>query len=114
MGLFRQIDAESTGHLSMLETRNALYLLGIVVSDEQIQDLFEVLDLDGSALVDYTEFMELLSWAHARESQTATLPRAVIHFLQDKFGLQNLVDQATWDLLCNVECFRAESCHIRL
>jgi hypothetical protein len=49
--------------------------------------------LCGRGPIDYKEFMELLSWAYARDAPTSTLPQVVIHMMQDKFGLQNLVDQ---------------------
>eukprot|EP00658_Telonema_sp_P-2_P029499 TRINITY_DN2243_c0_g1_i11.p1 TRINITY_DN2243_c0_g1~~TRINITY_DN2243_c0_g1_i11.p1 ORF type:complete len:541 (-),score=109.38 TRINITY_DN2243_c0_g1_i11:236-1858(-) len=109
MTVFRDLDTDNSGTLDRYELRDGLSSLGVAIQEEQMGQLFECLDLDGNSAVDYEEFLQMLSWSHARASQVSTFPQIVIKYLQDKLGLQTLVDQAAWDLLCNVECFRSES-----
>ncbi|EKX34040.1 hypothetical protein GUITHDRAFT_147498 [Guillardia theta CCMP2712] len=57
---FNYFDQARTGHISSLELHHALQKLQIGVSDEEIDSMMELADLDKNGMIDYHEFEELM------------------------------------------------------
>lgn len=51
------MDDNSSGDLTFNEFKNGVHDLGLIVSDEEYQQLFQLFDRDGSGTVKYDEFL---------------------------------------------------------
>ena len=54
---FRIMDDNRSGDLNYQEFRNGMHDLGLLVDDEQYQQLFQLFDRDGSGTIKYDEFL---------------------------------------------------------
>lgn len=63
--MFQAFDKDNDGKLSKLELKNGYAASGQKISDEQINDMFDLVDLDHSGFIDYSE------WIVAAISDTA-------------------------------------------
>eukprot|EP00878_Enallax_costatus_P019301 GHUV01020361.1.p1 GENE.GHUV01020361.1~~GHUV01020361.1.p1 ORF type:complete len:411 (+),score=150.67 GHUV01020361.1:34-1233(+) len=55
--LFKSIDADSSGTITVEEMRRALQHWGHKISDAELQSLMAIADVDGDGLIDYNEFV---------------------------------------------------------
>ena len=49
---------------------------------------------------------DLVEAAHEDPANTSNMPVFVYQCLSKKYGLKSLVEQACWDLVCNIEEYR--------
>jgi len=56
--VFKALDADNSGRLSKSEIKNGyLTQFGRAICDEELDDLFLNVDIDGSGYIDYSEFI---------------------------------------------------------
>jgi len=55
--LFKSIDADSSGTITVQELRNALAQWGHKINEIELQQLMNIADVDGDGLIDYNEFV---------------------------------------------------------
>eukprot|EP00882_Tetradesmus_deserticola_P022169 GHRQ01024059.1.p2 GENE.GHRQ01024059.1~~GHRQ01024059.1.p2 ORF type:complete len:207 (+),score=108.21 GHRQ01024059.1:713-1333(+) len=55
--LFKSIDADSSGTITVEEMRRALTKWGHKIQDSELQSLMAIADVDGDGLIDYNEFV---------------------------------------------------------
>ena len=70
--LFKKLDVDFTGRISMLEFVRGMRELGLDASAEDLGAVFECFDIERSGLVDYEEFSRLLS--HSVTSHPRLVP----------------------------------------
>ena len=58
--LFREWDEDGDGRVSRQEFRRAMPMLGIKASRDEVDDLFDAMDQDGSGSIEYLELKDLL------------------------------------------------------
>lgn len=54
-------DTDDNGAISRREFAGAMTALGLTADDEEMSDLFDALDPDGSGMIEYSELKTLLS-----------------------------------------------------
>lgn len=55
--MFRIMDDNQSGDLNFQEFKNGVHDIGLIVSDDEYQQLFQLFDRDGSGTVKYDEFL---------------------------------------------------------
>ena len=55
--MFKSFDKNSDGRLDKDEIQQGYEKLGRMISDEDIDNIFTQIDIDGSGYIDYTEFV---------------------------------------------------------
>uniref|UniRef100_A0A1W7RAW9 Calglandulin n=1 Tax=Hadrurus spadix TaxID=141984 RepID=A0A1W7RAW9_9SCOR len=60
---FRVFDKNGDGFISAMELRHVMTNLGEKLTDEEVEDMIKEADLDGDGLVDYDEFVTILTSA---------------------------------------------------
>jgi calcium-dependent protein kinase len=55
--LFRSIDADGSGTITVGELRNALAAWGHKISEDELSSVMAVADVSGDGLIDYNEFV---------------------------------------------------------
>ena len=53
--LFKSIDADNSGTITVAEMRKAMSQWGHKISEAELQDLMRIADVDGDGLIDYNE-----------------------------------------------------------
>mmetsp|Transcript_80667 Transcript_80667/g.207690 ORF Transcript_80667/g.207690 Transcript_80667/m.207690 type:complete len:530 (-) Transcript_80667:243-1832(-) len=54
---FIALDTDGDGHLTCEQLRDPLVMAGLIESDEDLQEVMDAVDTDGSGALDYTEFI---------------------------------------------------------
>lgn len=55
--LFKSIDADGSGTITLDELKRALHQWGHKIHDVELQTLMNIADVDGDGLIDYNEFV---------------------------------------------------------
>lgn len=61
--MFNEADTDHSGYLNKTELQQALLKMGVELTESQITDLIQELDLDENAAIDIDEFIAFLSVA---------------------------------------------------
>ena len=80
--VFRMFDANNNGTLDIMECRSCLEHLKLYSDDEDIVQIFDVLDRDGSGHLDMEEFKHLSKWAHIMNHVVEYIPLQEITSIQ--------------------------------
>ena len=83
--LFKQIDADSSGNITIEELREAMKKDNSPLQDSEIMDLLEAADVDGDGTIDYEEFLAATLQA-SRLNTDENLKAAFEHFDADGSG----------------------------
>ncbi|XP_037948978.1 uncharacterized protein LOC119680298 [Teleopsis dalmanni] len=80
--LFMFIDEDSDGTISLEQLGNGIDLLGMHITEEQLQDMFYEADVDGSGKIEFTEFLLLMSPLVNETGEYKYIPKAQLtdHF----------------------------------
>eukprot|EP00659_Diplonema_papillatum_P002231 gene2231-3437_t len=70
--LFRMLADDSTGSIDELKLSELMTRMGVFLSDEEVHNLFSVVDVDQSGGIDFSEFLTLMQ-RHKEASQLALL-----------------------------------------
>lgn len=107
-GLFRRFDKDGSGEIDTNEFGALLKQVGIQLHAGEVDALMRQFDVNNDGRIQYSEILSSLKMCNCQPEVEHTFPEIVMHVLSGKYGMPGLVDQYAWDLLCNVECFRAE------
>lgn len=58
---FRVFDKNGDGYISASELKSVMESLGEKMTDEQVEEMIREADLDGNGLIDYNEFIKIMS-----------------------------------------------------
>ncbi|CAL6087595.1 Calmodulin [Hexamita inflata] len=58
--IFKQMDKNNTGKLTLLQTQQCLQKLGYQFSDQDMKLIITVFDINNNGLIEYTEFKQML------------------------------------------------------
>ncbi|KAK9810447.1 hypothetical protein WJX72_010861 [[Myrmecia] bisecta] len=83
--LFKSIDADSNGTITVDELRAALTKMGNKVNDSELQAIMAAADVDGDGLIDYEEFLAATVNLNKLEREAHCL-EAFHHFDKDNSG----------------------------
>ena len=98
---FRALDTDNSGTLEISEIKNAF--AGLSIPQEQIDQIFERIDLNGDGEINYTEFLTVTA------DRRRTLTKANLEFAFHHFDVNNS-GSITSDNLA--ECFKREGKHL--
>ena len=97
--LWCSVDADGNGTLDPEELKHGLFFVGCSLKDDEVQNLFESMDINGDGVISLTEFKCFVSargrnktelWALSKEKHAlkeADDPKALVHF-QKQYGVQ--------------------------
>jgi Ca2+-binding EF-hand superfamily protein len=57
---FNSLDTDGSGHLGIAQLEEPLISLGLAESRDQVQQIIDIVDKDGSRQIEFDEFMEIL------------------------------------------------------
>ncbi|GJP41403.1 hypothetical protein CLOM_g1074, partial [Closterium sp. NIES-68] len=83
--MFKAMDGDGSGTISLAELRDGLERLGSAVPKEQLRQMMAAADLDSSGSIDYNEFVAA-NMRVSRETRLAHLQQAFAHFDTDGNG----------------------------
>jgi Ca2+-binding EF-hand superfamily protein len=55
--VFKKFDSNNDGKLDRNELRTGYSKMNKIISDEELNTIFSMIDVDGSGFIDYTEFV---------------------------------------------------------
>ncbi|CAI5995331.1 unnamed protein product [Closterium sp. NIES-65] len=83
--MFKALDGDGSGTISLAELRNGVERLGDTVPKEQLRQMMAAADVDSSGSIDYNEFVAA-TMRVSRETREAHLQQAFAHFDTDGNG----------------------------
>ncbi|KAK8715621.1 hypothetical protein V6N13_042950 [Hibiscus sabdariffa] len=112
--MFKMIDADNSGHITLEELKNGLEKVGSNLKDSEINGLMQAADIDNSGTIDYSEFIAAM--LHINKIQKEDHLFAAFNYFDkdgsgyitadelqqacEQFGLQ---DVHLEDLICEVD-----------
>ncbi|XP_051137735.1 calcium-dependent protein kinase 1-like isoform X2 [Andrographis paniculata] len=85
MELFKSMDMDNSGTITLEELKNGLSNLGSKVSESEVRKLMEAADVDGNGMIDYIEFVTSTMHMNRMERENR-LYKAFEYFDKDKSG----------------------------
>ncbi|CAI5536670.1 unnamed protein product [Closterium sp. Naga37s-1] len=88
--MFKAMDGDGSGTISLAELRNGVERLGDTVPKEQLRQMMAAADVDSSGSIDYNEFVAA-TMRVSRETREAHLQQAFAHFDTDGNGQSDVL-----------------------